>query len=170
MNEDEFRKEMEKFRRLMEQLFGNLGNGASLDLDDLEKMKKEGMLNDNWDIQNIDKPGVKGFIMRGSFGTNNPFQNNTDQKKLNPFNYENSREKSQEILYDLQESPDDIKIYVDLPGIKENDVELTYTIPQLEFKIENNQSAIELPSLDLDLDDLKREYKNGVLTITIPKI
>lgn len=91
-------------------------------------------------------------------------------------------------LTDIYENKDNYIIKADLPGLKKDDVKISYTNGQLEISGERVQEketkdakwhrversfgkyyrAFTLPK-EIKQDDIKAEFKDGQLTITIPK-
>lgn len=89
---------------------------------------------------------------------------------------------------DLSETKDAFKLEMDLPGVEAEDIEIevrdrTVTIsgdhvteqeqPERSFhRIERRRGrfyrSIELPC-DVERDKIKADYKNGILTVTLPK-
>jgi HSP20 family protein len=83
----------------------------------------------------------------------------------------------------------EIEVTAELPGLDENDIEISVSRDTLtlkgEKKLEHEEQegsyyrmersfgsfcrTIPLPADSVDVDDVSAEYKNGVLTITIPK-
>lgn len=90
---------------------------------------------------------------------------------------------------DLRQSDNDFSIIVDLPGMKKGDIHLTVENDTLilsgerKFEnLENKQSysrieraygnfsrSFSLPS-NVDTENVKAEFNDGVLTVTIPKL
>lgn len=90
---------------------------------------------------------------------------------------------------DVLENKDDIVIRVDIPGMSSEEIDLAIAGDVLVIKGERNQEMeredenyhaierdygkfsrhIQLPT-SVDMDNIKASYKNGVLTIRLPKI
>jgi len=90
---------------------------------------------------------------------------------------------------DLIESKDDFHIHVDLPGVEAKDLDLAIEGRSLVIKAERNhvhetgtdkihsmersygkvQRSIRLPQ-NVDLDKIDSKFKNGVLSIVVPKV
>lgn len=90
----------------------------------------------------------------------------------------------------VAESEKEIEVTVELPGIDEEDVEITISQDVLTIKGEKKQEqeeseggfyrmerrygsfcrSIELPAGVVDTDEAQASYKNGVLTVLFPKL
>ena len=89
---------------------------------------------------------------------------------------------------DISETPDKVIVKADLPGVSENDIQISITGNLLSIRGERKQEVkeekenffrvervygsfervIELPA-EVEPDNAKATFKNGVLTIEIPK-
>jgi HSP20 family protein len=88
---------------------------------------------------------------------------------------------------DLTETPEEIRLWIDLPGVDPNTVELTVTGPQLSLRGDRRAPEVEdgrrhsaervygpffrqvaLPS-EVDVDAVEAQSRNGVLEIRLPK-
>lgn len=164
MRFDDIFKEMEELQKRMRKNFFS-------DFNELQKRAESGELKGNWDFQPIERPGVKGYIIRGSFGTPRPLDR-PDQgpepikpmKPLRPM-----IDKTRVPLYDLSNGPEKVTLYVELPGIEEPDIKVNPSEGGLELEAGNFSTVIKLPETELDMENISREYSNGVLTLTIPK-
>lgn len=74
-----------------------------------------------------------------------------------------------EPLTDIIEEKDQIKIYMELPAVDENDVQLTICDDRVEIKAKNFYKQIRLPTKRLAVERASATYRNGVLQVTIPK-
>ena len=91
-------------------------------------------------------------------------------------------------LVDLKETEDEYEIKVDLPGFKKEDIKVTVSKDNLEIstKVETNEETEEENYLHrercvrnyyrkvrfatlIDIDAVKTDLSDGVLTITLPK-
>jgi HSP20 family protein len=90
----------------------------------------------------------------------------------------------------VAESDTEIEVTAELPGIDEQDVEITISQDVLTIKGEKKQEqeetegslyrmerrygsfcrSIELPAGVVDVDETQASYKNGVLTVLLPKL
>ncbi|MBL0212177.1 MAG: Hsp20/alpha crystallin family protein [Holophagaceae bacterium] len=90
--------------------------------------------------------------------------------------------------FDLKETPNEFSLKADLPGMKENDIEISVSGNRLTISGKREEEitrddevcyayertfgsfsrAIALPE-DVDANKVKAELKNGVLSVTVPK-
>ncbi|MCL6579550.1 MAG: Hsp20/alpha crystallin family protein [Candidatus Bathyarchaeota archaeon] len=145
----------EKFyRKLAERMFK--------EIEEIDKAVKTGRIQGDWEIKPIDEPGVKGYIARGKFYSHNiPNESLPLAPKL--------IEEIREPLTDVFEEEDKIKVYVELPGVEKDDIQLNLIGNSVELKAKNFYKIIALPTQCLNFDHVISKYKNGVLEITIPK-
>ena len=132
-----------------------------------------------WNIKEIDKPGMKGYIIEGRFYSDQPLSHSESPEPLNPTPLRRPMPKSpfgipekpaepREPLTDFFEEEDAIKIYIELPGENENDIQLNITEGNVEVKAKNFHKVLEVPG-NLEKEKASKKYNNGVLTVTIPK-
>ncbi|KPV64181.1 MAG: Small heat shock protein HSP16.5 [Candidatus Bathyarchaeota archaeon BA2] len=62
-----------------------------------------------------------------------------------------------------------MKLYVELPGVEKNDIQLNVTEGRAEVKAKNFYKVIDLPTRDVEFEKATANYKNGVLEVLIPK-
>jgi len=153
--EDVFHDAENFYRRLAKKMFR--------EMEDIEEAIKSGKLEGEWDIKPIEEPGVKGYIAKGRF----QFGGETAPKTLKlP---QQILEEAREPLTDVFQDNDNVKLYVELPGVEKTDIQLNVTQGHVEIKAKNFYKTIDLPTQDVEVDKVKANYKNGVLEITIPK-
>lgn len=88
---------------------------------------------------------------------------------------------------DISESKEAFKIYLDVPGIKQEDIKIEYTNEELTVTAERKFEKVEGEDLHLrerhngkfmrnfqvneliKEDEIKADLKDGVLTVTLPK-
>jgi HSP20 family protein len=149
--EDIFR-DMEDFhRRFTERMFK--------EMEDIEKRIRSGELKGEWDVKPIERPGVKGYVARGRFWS-----------RETPEISKQALEEVREPLTDVFEDKESIKLYVELPGVEKEDIQLNITEGKAEIKAKNFYKIVDLPTRDVDSEKASADYKNGVLKVTIPKI
>jgi len=130
---------------------------------DIEDAVRSGELEGEWDIKPIEEPGVKGYVARGRF----QFGDKPMPKTLTlP---RQIREETREPLTDVFQDGDNVKLYVELPGVEKSDIQLNITDGHAEVKAKNFHKTIDLPTKDVEINKAKANYKNGVLEVTIPK-
>jgi len=130
------------------------------EMEAFDKAIRSGKLEGEWDIKPIEEPGVKGYVARGRFqlGKSEPL-------KLPP----QINDEVREPLTDVFEDKDSVKLYVELPGVEKDDIQLNVTDGRAEVRAKNFFKAVDLPTKDVEFDKAVANYKNGVLEVTIPK-
>ncbi|MEM2111689.1 MAG: Hsp20/alpha crystallin family protein [Candidatus Bathyarchaeia archaeon] len=173
-----------------DELFGNFDmfnknfvKRIQKEMEEIENAIKSGELEGKWDVEKIDKPGMKGYIIKGYFSTEKPFapfEPSEPFESLKPLRPRISRtpfeipadvakKEPRDPLTDVIEEEKAIKIYVELPGEDKNDIKLSFKEGKLEIKAKNFQKVIDLPKRDIDTERAESKYKNGVLEVIIPK-
>lgn len=167
----------------IDEFFGDFGFNGDFtksmlrEFNDIEKMLKSGKLKGKWDIQKIDEPERKGFVIQGHFWSAQPI------KPFEPFKPwtrrpmpkrpsevpEKALKEIREPLTDVFDEDKTVKIYVELPGEEEDDIQLNVTEGKVEVKAKKFHKMIEVPTSNVDIEKASSKYKNGVLEITIPK-
>ena len=151
---------------------------------EMEKILKrigDGALNGNWEIRQIDEPDMKGFTIRGRFGTETPMLPLDPIEPIRPSKRRPLPEKPFEIsktalkemrepLVDIFEEDSQLKVYVELPGVEKEDIKLDFGKDCVEVKARNFYRTIQLPHGNTQMNDVSTEYKNGVLEIKMPKV
>jgi HSP20 family protein len=134
------------------------------EMEDIEEAIKSGRLEGEWDIKPIEEPGVKGYVARGRF----QFGNKSTPKTLKlP---EQVTDEVREPLTDVFQDKDNVKLYIELPGVEKNDIQLNVTDGHAEIKTTNFFKTIDLPTNNVEFDKAVANYKNGVLEVVIPKM
>jgi len=149
--EDIFR-DMELFhKKLTERMFK--------EMEEIERQVRSGELEGEWDVKPIERPGVKGYVARGRFWS-----------RETPEISKRALEEVHEPLTDVFEEKESINLYVELPGVEKEDIQLNITEGKAEIKAKNFYKLVDLPTRDVDSEKASADYKNGVLKATIPKI
>lgn len=149
--EDVFR-DMELFhKKLTERMFK--------EMEEIEKRIRSGELEGEWDVKPIERPGVKGYVARGRFWSREPFEIS-----------KRAMDEVREPLTDVLEDKESVKLYVELPGVEKEDIQLNITEGKAEIKAKNFYKLVDLPARDVDSEKASADCKNGVLKVTIPKI
>jgi HSP20 family protein len=134
------------------------------EMEDIEEALRSGKLEGEWDIRPIEEPSAKGYVARGRF----QFGKSQPPKTLKlP---EQIKDEVREPLTDVFEDKDNVKLYVELPGVEKDDIQLNITDGHTEIKAKNFYKTIDLPTKDVESDKAVANYKNGVLEVTIPKM
>jgi len=152
-------------------------------MNELDKAAKNGDFKGKWEISQIDRPDVKGYIIQGHFGSDQPLEPLDPFSPFEPLNpmrrrpvprrpfevQEGALRETREPLADIFEEEKVIKIYVEVPGEEKDDIQLNVTAGKVEVKAKNFYKMINLPTSNIDLEKTSSKYKNGVLEVTIPK-
>ena len=148
---DEFFRDTDSyFRKLTERMFREMS--------EIENAIRSGKLKGEWDIKPIKEPGVKGYVAKGRFQLGEPLR---FPKR--------AMDEVREPLADVFEEKDHVKLYIELPGVEKDDIQLNVTDARVEVKAKNFHKNINLPTRDIDFDKASANYKNGVLEVIIPK-
>jgi len=153
------------------------------EFEEIEKSVKEGKLKGDWNVKRIDKPGMQGFIIQGRFWTDKPFgpfgpyDPFEPPKPLRrrptfetPSNVpEDALKEIREPLTDVFDSEKETKVYVELPGEEESDIQLDFKDGKLEIKAKRFYKMLNLPVETPNKEKMITRYTNGILEVTIPK-
>ena len=156
----------EEILREMEDLQRKMMDSMFTDFEDLEKRLESGELQGEWRMEPIERPGMRGFIARGFFSTPEPVER--PQGILPPL--KPPLRDLREPLYDIDEGKDSIQLFIELPGVEEEEIEIKAEARNLEVKAKSFHANIDLSRWILDTDKIATEYRNGVLKATIPRI
>jgi HSP20 family molecular chaperone IbpA len=139
--DDEIFQDIDSFyKRIVERMFK--------EMKDFETAIQGGKLKGHWKVNQIDKPGMKGYVMRGRFQTGNePTQ--IPKSALNK---------------------DKIRIYIELPGVDKKEIKLDVTDHAIEVKAKDFFKRVQLLAESVDREKASATCKNGVLEISVPKI
>ena len=180
MNIDDIIKEMEAFqRKVMGSMLGDLGDserfkpfggfeadeGIDERFKELEREFQSGMPQGEWRFERIDRPGVKGFIARGMI--THPDVLKKPDEILPPLRPEPGRPRSP--LYDIQAEDGRLRIYIELPGVDGDAINLEVMDGKLRLHAGDFEEEIDLTRWIVDPDKMATQYGNGVLEVTIPK-
>lgn len=139
---------------------------------------KSKKLKGKWIIKQIDDPGVKGYVIQGRLGPDqplepfNPFEprNPLERRPIpqRPFRNSENINEVRKPLTDIFEEEKAVKIYVELLGEEKEDIRLNVKENKVEVKAKNFYKMIEVPG-NVETEKASAKYNNGVLTVTIPK-
>jgi len=183
MRFDEIFKEMEAFqRRIMRSAFEDLdryslfGDNHDEDIDPFGRLDREPKVfkksieterpQGEWRIERIDRPGVKGFIAKGFFSS--PGILKRPEEILPPLRP--GPNGPREPLSDIQDEDERIQIYLELPGVEEDEIDLDVSNEALKLEAGDFEAEIDLSKWILDIDGISRSYRNGVLEVAIPRL
>ena len=164
MNFEELLKEMETIRKRMTERMSN-------DMSNLDRLIQEGHLEGSWQVEPFEEPGVRGFIARGYFQTPDPLRiPEAIPNPLNPLEPLKPLPGEPRVpFYDIRDEKDRIELYIELPGIESDDIDLEFSPGELKVAAKNFQTTIQLPEGKLDTGNVVKILENGVLSITIPR-
>jgi len=74
-----------------------------------------------------------------------------------------------EPLVDIFEEENQLRVYVELPGVEKKDIQLDFKENHIELRAENFYKEIQLPHEHFSKNASATQYKNGVLEIVLPK-
>jgi HSP20 family molecular chaperone IbpA len=146
---------------------------------EIEEELQSGKLKGGWEVKQIDEPNIKGYVIQGRFGPDQPLEPFDPLKPNNPFERrptpqrsfrppETALKETREPLTDVFEEEKAVKIYVELPGEEKDDIQLNVTKGKVEIKTKNFYKRIQVPR-NVDVEKASSQYNNGVLTIILPK-
>ncbi len=176
MNFDEIIKEMEAFqRKVMGSMLDGFGDSERLKsfggfegiderFKELEKGFQSGMPQGEWRFERIDHPGVTGFIARGII--TRPELLKKPDEILPPLRPEPGRPRRPH--YDIQAEDEQLRIYIELPGVDEDAINLEVVDGMLRLHAGDFEEEIDLKRWIVDPDKMATKYGNGVLEVTIP--
>jgi HSP20 family molecular chaperone IbpA len=172
------------FDENFDEIFQNLGifNKESVkkiqeEINSIIEEVNSGKLKGTWKTKEINQPGMKGWIFMGTFGPDRvlePIDPLRPQKRRptpeRSFELrKNTPEEPREPLTDVFEEEKTTKIYLELPGEEKEDIQLKAKEDGIEVKAKNFYKKIDLLNNNVSKGKMTTEYKNGVLTITLPK-
>ncbi len=143
----------------MELLRKRLVESMLREFDDIERQVRSGKYEGEWEVKPINRPGVRGYVARGRFGHREPWTMPRE-----------ATEEVREPLTDVFEDKETIKLYVELPGVEKDDIQLNVTEGRAEIKAKKFYKVVKMPTREVDSEKASAEYKNGVLQVSIPKI
>ena len=120
-----FRDTDSYFKKLSERMFK--------EMEEIEKAVRSGNLQGEWEVKPIEEPGAKGYVARGRFQLGEPL---TIPK--------HAIDEVREPLTDIFEEQDHVKLYVELPGVEKNDIQLNVTEGRAEVKAKNFYKVVDL--------------------------
>ena len=138
------------YKKLTEKMFRQM--------EEIDKAIQSGRLQGEWDVRHIEKPGVRGYVAQGRFQLGEPL---TAPKQ--------ALDETREPLTDVFEDKEHVKLYIELPGVDKDDIQLNVTAGQAEIKAKSFYKTIDLPSRNVEFEKAAANCKNGVLEVLIPK-
>lgn len=152
--------EHDDFFGSLDKYYDRLMQGMFKEMKYFEEAIKSGKLKGDWDVKPIEEPGMKGYVARGFFRFGN-----------NPQNIPKSSLKDErEPLTDVYDEKECVKIYMEIPGVVKEDVQLDVLEGFVEVKAKNFYKKLPIKTQGLDVEKVAAKYNNGVLKINIPKV
>jgi HSP20 family molecular chaperone IbpA len=139
-------------------------------------------LKDNGEVEQIDEPEVKGYVIRWRLESDQPMEplnplepiirRSRWRRPLTPNRLNEAQEdafgETLEPLIDVFDGENEVKVYIELPHGKRDDVQLNVTKGNVEVKTKEFYKLIKIPA-DADIEKASSRHKNRVLEVTIPK-
>lgn len=148
---DEFLRDADShFRKLVERMLREMA--------DVEKAIDSDRLRGEWSVEPIEEPGARGYVAKGRFQLGNPLSLP-----------KHAMDTVREPFVDVFDDKEHVKLYIDLPGVEKDDIQLNATDAQVEIKAKNFHKNIDLPTSDIKVSEVSATYKNGVLEVIIPR-
>jgi HSP20 family molecular chaperone IbpA len=167
-NEDFVKKFINEQRRVHRELLRQIKR--------LKDAVKNGKLNGRTEFRPFKKPGVSGFIFRGTFGTpemseENRLSESTEEAIENRGSFvlpgvtqAESRKPAVETFTD----GNDFVAVVELPGVDEQEIRIETGATWVKVEALNFETTtIKVPS-NADTSKISEKYRNGVLEIRMP--
>mgnify|MGYP001108498620 CR=1 FL=1 len=180
-----FNFDVEKLFRELETFNNKLIKDMESETENIEKAIRSGELKGKgkWNFKKIDEPGVKGYILYGYFGTDQPLELFEPLEPFDPFKPSRrppmperpfkipsaAIEEIREPLTDIFEEEKAMRIYVELPGEEKEDIQLNVANGRVEVKAKKFYKMMDLPTKNIDVEKTTARYKNGVLEVSISK-
>jgi len=168
--DDDFFKEFMGHRHRMERSFMER-------IKKLQEAVKSGKLQGRTEVTPIEKPGVKGYLFHGVFGTPDAFEGEDEipmfgsEEQKNKENFplpETGKGDLREPVVETFRNGDEFTAIVELPGVEDHDIKVlpgngSIQVDALNFKA----IEIDLPS-NADASKMTKTLKNGILEIKVP--
>ncbi len=174
--------DIDKSFRKFENLRKNFSENIETRMKNIEEAIRSGDLKGEWNFEKIDKPGIKGYVFRGYFVSDDPIKPFQPLEPPNPFPFKkrpiperrlkilsNEQNEIREPHTDVFNEKNSLKLYIELPGEKKENIQLNVTNAKAEIMTKNFFKSIDLHTNNIDLDKISAKYNNGVLEVTIPK-
>jgi HSP20 family protein len=145
------------FKKIIERMFREMA--------EFGEAMKSGKLRGEWNIRPIEGPGVKGYVAQRQFR----FGSEPNEPNMPLAVPKKELDEAREPLVDVFEDNDAVKLYIELPGVEKDDIQLNVVGGHAEVKAKSFYKQIALPTRDIEADKVSANYKNGVLQVTIPK-
>ena len=177
-----FNFDIDKSFRKFENLRENFSENIETRMKNIEEAIRSGDLKGEWNFEKIDKPGIKGYVFRGYFVSDDPIKPFQPLEPPDPFPFKrrptperrlkilsNEQNEIRKPYTDVFNEKNSLKLYIELPGEKKENIQLNVTNAKAEIMTKNFFKSIDLPRSNIDLDQISAKYNNGVLEVTLPK-
>nr|MDO8100146.1 Hsp20/alpha crystallin family protein [Candidatus Njordarchaeota archaeon] len=167
--DDGFFKEFIRQRRRMEHSFMER-------MKKLQEAVKSGKLQGKTELTPIEKPGVKGFIFHGVFGTPGALEggerlevgSEADGNKERLTLPETGKEELREPVVETFTDGGEFTAIVELPGVEEQDIKVVPRNGSIQIDALNFKAIeIDVPSY-ADINKMTKTLRNGILEIKVP--
>lgn len=176
MTFDEFPEDIDGFHT-------NFAKRVRKILEEIDRAAKNGKFKGKWEINQIDRPGVKGYVIHGYSGSAQPSEPLDPFDPFEPWNprrrrpmpkrrfeiSENAFREDWKPLVDIFEEDERIKVYVEVIGEDKDDLQLNVAEDAVEVKGREFYKRINLPAKGIETEKASSRYNNGVLEVTIPR-
>jgi HSP20 family protein len=167
---DYFDKILRNMMTMQNSLFGNID-------DEIEAIRKAvftGDLQGDWKVQEINQPNMKGYVIYGQFGSDQPLKSMTPnvldpRRPKRPLPRKPQINDIREPLTDVFEDEKNVKLYVELPGVTKDDIQLNISEGKAEVKAKDFYTTAQLPTSAIETKKIKATCNNGILEVIIPK-
>jgi len=143
----------------------------------LQEAVKSGKLQGRTEVTPVEKPGVKGYIFHGVFGTPGALEGEEETPELGNEGKENKegfrlpetgKEDLREPAVETFRSGDEFTAIVELPGVEEQDIKVVPGSGSIQVDALNFKAIeIDVPS-NADTSKMTKTLKNGILEIKVP--
>jgi HSP20 family molecular chaperone IbpA len=162
-----------KVRHLMGDEWGERGERTPFDVfeefKEIEKIMNE-IMRQAYEKNKRIRPHVYVFTMRTDDSSR---AKNRGRTKGSEQRYPSGVKEQREALVDVFDKKDEVLVVAELPNVKREDIELHRAGDFLTVSVnkpqQRNFKTIELPA-EVNIEEAKINYKNGVLEVTLPKI
>jgi HSP20 family molecular chaperone IbpA len=143
----------------------------------LQEAAKSGKLQGRTEVTPIEKPGVKGYIFHGIFGTPGAFEGEEgvpeldSETKKNEQSFaipETGKEELREPVVERFTAANEFVAVVELPGVEEQDITVVPRETSIKVEAFNFKTVeVDLPP-NADITKMTKTLKNGVLEVRVP--
>ena len=141
----------------------------------IESLKK-GQLQGKSELTPIEKPGIRGYIFHGVFGTPGAFEeegtpelgSETRKNEGNLAFPETDKGEPREPVVEISTTANEFIAVVEMPGVEEQDIRVLPGDGLIDVNAMNFKAIeIDLPA-NADNSKMSKTFKNGILEIKVP--